>query len=135
VPVEINSAQWPVVFIKLDGLRTVADFEPWIHTFDELYTRKERFSIVTYLKSYASSPEVIGRMGRWWRETEPLIKQYWVSNAVVTSSAGVRFLMSAVYLVKPLPIPNRVCTSPDEAIGFTRAQWPRRLPSEISWPF
>ena len=135
MPVEINSSQWPVVFIKLDGLRTVDDFEPWIHAFDRLYERKERFSIVTYLKTYASSPEVIGRVGRWWRETEPLIKQYWVSNAVVTSSAGLRFLMSAVYLVKPLPIPNRVCASADEAIGFTRAQWPKMLPGALEWPF
>jgi hypothetical protein len=135
-PIEIVTDQWPVVFIKIDGEQTTADFEAYIAAFNQMYAREQPFSIVTWVKKYNAKTEIVARVGKWFKETEPLIRKYWVSNAMVSPSAGFRFLLSAVYLVKPLPISSRVCATPDEAMQFTRASWhDKKLPSSVHWPF
>jgi hypothetical protein len=133
---EFNIDQWPVVFLKLDGQQTAADMEKYISSFNALYERKQPFSVVAYLKAYSADTGIVTRIGKWFKETEPMIKQYWVSNAMVTRSAGFRFLLSALYLVKPLPIPSRVCATPDEAVAFTKAQWTvRGGHTSVHWPY
>jgi hypothetical protein len=134
--IEIFTDQWPVVFIRVDGEQTTADFEAYIAAFNQIYERQLPFSIVTWVKKYSARSEIIARVGKWFKETEPLIRKYWVSNAMVSGSAGFRFLLSAVYLVKPLPISSRVCATPDEALTFTRTRWADRgLPATLHWPF
>ncbi len=134
--IEIATDQWPVVFIKIDGEQTTADFEEYIAAFNRIYERQGRFSICTWVKHYKSRTEIVARVGKWFKETEPLIKKYWVSNAMVSHSAGFRFLLSAVYLVKPLPIASRVCATPEEALAFTRSAWTgSTLPAGLRWPF
>jgi hypothetical protein len=134
--IEIVTEQWPIVFIKIDGETTTADFEAYIAAFNKMYEKQQPFSIVTYLKKYNAKTEIVARVGKWFRETEPLIKRYWVSNAMVSHSAGFRFLLSAVYLVKPLPISSKVCATPEEAVAFTKASWTgRHLPQNVHWPW
>jgi hypothetical protein len=134
--IEILTDQWPVVFIKIDGEQSIADFEAYIAAFNQMYDKQQQFSIITWVKKYKSQTELAARVGRWFKETEPLIKKYWVSNAMVSPSAGFRFLLSAVYLIKPLPISSRVCATPDEALAFTKAAWTgRNLPPGVRWPF
>ncbi len=55
---------------------------------------------------------------------------------MVSPSPGFRFVVSAVYLIKPLPIPSTVCATKEEAISFTRRNW-KSPPSlgALSWPF
>jgi serine/threonine-protein kinase len=134
--IEINTDQWPACFIKIDGDHSLADYEQYIATFERLYKRGERFAVVTYLKRYAVRREIVARMGRWFRETEPLIHRYWASNAIVSPSGGFRFVLGTVYLIKPLPVPNRVFATPDEALDFIRTTWPG--PGKLTtlrWPF
>jgi hypothetical protein len=136
--IDIVLVQFPIVFIKIDGDQTPEDFEEYIGAFNKLYEKQQPFSIVTYLKKYSANTGTIARIGKWFKETEPLIKKYWVSNAMVSPSAGFRFLLGAVYLVKPLPTANRVCATAEEAVAFTKATWKgRNLPTNItvSWPF
>jgi hypothetical protein len=134
--IEILTDQWPVVFIKIDGEHTVADFEAYIAAFNKIYEKQQPFSIVTWVKKYSAKTEIVARVGKWFKETEPLIRKYWVSNAIVSPSAGFRFLLSAVYLVKPLPISSSVYATPEEAVAFTRASWAgRTLTATVHWPF
>ena len=132
--IELRDDQWPVCFIRIDGEQSMHDYESYINAFNKLYERKEPFAIVSFVKSYRARGEIIKRTGRWFKETEPLIKKYWVSNAMYASSPGFRFILSAVYLIKPLPIANKVCASPEEAIEFTRTKWAGKL-RPLTWPF
>jgi hypothetical protein len=134
--IEILTEQWPVVFIKIDGEPTIDDFHAYILSFNQMYEKEQQFSIVTWVKKYKTNTGIVAQIGKWFKETEPLMKKYWVSNAMVSPSAGFRFLLSAVYLVKPLPISSRVCATPAEAVEFTRANWNgRALPPSLHWPF
>jgi hypothetical protein len=134
--IEIVTDQWPACFIKIDGEPTLADFEGYIAAFHGLYERDERFCIVSHIKRYKTNGEIIARVGRWFQQTEPLIKKYWSSNAMVSHSPGFRFVLSAVYLIKPLPVPNCVCSTPDEALAFTHKSWRGAAPLPmLRWPF
>jgi hypothetical protein len=134
--IEILTEQWPVIFIKIDGEQTIADFEAYIDTFNRFYEKETPFSIVTLVRKYSANPHIVSRVGRWFKDTESLITKHWISNAMVSQSAGFRFVLSAVYLIKPLPIPSRVCATPDEALAFTRASWMSRgLTVAPRWPF
>jgi hypothetical protein len=135
MPIEIRTDQWPVCFVKIDGEQTLPEFEGYIAAFDRLYGRGERFAIVSYLQRYGRSRDIIARVGRWFKETEPLIARYWSSNAMVTSSPGFRFVVSAVYLIKPLPVPSRVVATPEEALEFTRTHWRGKPLPPVRWPF
>jgi hypothetical protein len=134
VPIELRDDQWPVCFIQIDGDQTIPEYERYIESFNRLYDRKQSFAVVSYIKSYRANTHIVKRTGSWFKETEPLIKKYWVSNAIFSSSPGFRFLLGAVYLIKPLPIANKVCASADEAIAFTRDNWSGKLPP-LHWPF
>jgi hypothetical protein len=136
--IELNVKQWPVCFIHLEGDQTEAEFEQYIAAFNRFYERRELFSIVSHLKSYRSNPQLVARTGRWFKDTEPLIRKYWLCNAMVSQSAGFRFLLSAVFLVKPLAIPYRVCSTGDDALSFTRDEWRKRglaPPPSLHWPY
>jgi hypothetical protein len=134
--IEIFTDQWPAVFCKIDGEQTLADFEGYIAAFERMYERSERFAVITYLKHYTVKADIIARVGRWFRETEPLFHKYLSSNAMVSPSSGFRFVLSSVYLIKPLPVPSIVCATPEEAVSFTRTHW--RSPGSLGpmrWPF
>jgi hypothetical protein len=137
--IEIDTGQWPICFIRIDGDQTLEDYERYIATFDGFYARQQPFAVVTQLKRYGTNREIVARTGRWFKETEPLIKKYWVSNAMVSQSTSFRFILSAVFLVKPLPIPYLVAATTDEALSFTRKHWSGRglptLDSSLRWPF
>jgi hypothetical protein len=130
VAITLVTSEWPVCFVRIDGDQTLAEYEKYVGEFNRLYERQQPFAIVTRILSYRSNREIIARTGRWFKETEPLIQKYWVSNAMVSESTGFRFLLSAVFLIKPLPIPYAVTSTVDEAMRFTRAKWQARgLPS------
>src|SRR5436309_1564719 len=77
---EFNVDQWPVCFLRMEGEQTEDEFEGYIGAFNRFYERRELFSIVTQLKSYRSNPRIVARTGRWFKDTEPLIRKYWLSN-------------------------------------------------------
>jgi hypothetical protein len=134
--IEINTDQWPVCFVKIDGEQTIEDFDGYIAAFNRFYERREPFAIVTFLKRYKAQTELVAKVGKWFKETEPLIAKYWVSNAMVSLSGGFRFLLSAVFLIRKPPNLYKVCASPDEALAFTRVSWKGKpLPSTLHWPW
>jgi hypothetical protein len=136
--IELNITQWPVCFVHISGSPTPTEYERHIAEFNRLYERRAPFSVVTWLQSYRSDPAIVRRTGRWFAETDSLIREFWVSNAVLSQSAGFRFLLSAVFLIKPLAAANKVCASPAETLEFTRQTWRERhlvLPNSLRWPF
>ena len=72
--IELRDEQWPVCFIRIDGEQSMFDYEKYIDSFNRLYDRKEPFAVVSFVKSYRARGEIIKRTGRWFKETEPLIK-------------------------------------------------------------
>jgi hypothetical protein len=126
-----------VVFSKFDGEQTAEDVENYIRHYSAIHARKKPYVGINWMKRYARNRDTTERMGRWIKETESLTRELCVGAAII-ASPGFRFVLSAVFLVKPMVCPYVVCGSFDEASRFVRREAQKRrlvLPKIVSpWP-
>ncbi len=72
------------------------------------------------------------------KETEANVRAYCIGTGIVTQSLGFRFLLSAIFVVKPLACSYEVCGSFDKALGFIRhvsASRGLKLPDRVTCPW
>ena len=126
--IDVNLEQWPVVFAKFDGKQSIEDMKAYIDEMSAVYRRQEPFVAVTWLKRYASGPDQVSMFGRWMMETEQKARDYSLAACIVTQSHGFRFVLSALFLIRPLPVPYIVTGTFAEALFFARGEaWRRGL--------
>lgn len=119
--------QWPYVFTRFDGVQTLAELDSYIGRMDvEVHRRKQPYVGVTYLKQYSRDKEVVERMQKWMAETRTFTRDYCVAIAMVNSSTGFRFLLSAIFVIQRMPCPYEVCGTLDEALAFVQKQANKR---------
>ncbi len=119
--------QWPYVFTRFDGVQTLPELDAYIARMDaEVHRRKQPYVGVTYLKKYSRDKQVVERMQKWVAATETFTREHCVAIAMVNSSAGFRFLLSAIFLIQSMPCPYEVCASFADAIAFVDKQAARR---------
>ena len=119
--------QWPYVFTRFDGAQTSADLDKYIARMDaEVHARKQPYVDVTFLKKYNRDKETVERMRKWIAETEHFTRERCLAIAMVNSSAGFRFVLSAIFVIQPMPCPYDVCGSFDEAVAFVQKEAGKR---------
>lgn len=119
--------QWPYVFTRFDGVQTLADLDAYIARMErEVHKRKQPYLGVTYLKKYSRDKEVVERMQKWMAATKSFTRDYCVAIAMINSSTGFRFLLSAIFLVQSMPCPYEVCGTYAEAIAFVDKEADKR---------
>jgi len=134
----LATEQWPVVFAKLDGEQTVADLQAHFAEFEAVLGRKQRFAQITWLKSYSRDPELNKTTAKWFKQREKAMKETCVGVAHISSSLGFRFVLSTVFLLKPLPVPYTVSPSFADAMEFVRGQASKyglALPADVKRPW
>jgi len=127
-----------VVFSKFDGEQTAAEVESYIRRFDAIHACGRPYVGITWIKGYSRDKFMTERMGRWLKETESLTRHLCAGAAIINSSAAFRFVLSAVFLIKPMVCPYMVCGSFADAEAFVRAQAPNRhivLPPTLRCPW
>ena len=130
--------QWPVVFSRFDGDQTVADIDAYMTHVQELHQRKQLYVNISWMKEYTRGRAQLTAMGNWVKKVDAGTRAYCVASAIVTESIGFRFLLSTVFLVRPLRIPYLVSASVKEAIEFCRQEALKRqlmLPPDIRVPW
>lgn len=123
---EVDTGNWPIVLVKLDGQQTMADCDGFIAAMDALHARKQPYVSISWMRRYSNDRAQVQRVARWMKETAPLTKELCVANGIVTQSLGFRFLLSSIFLIRPMPCPYQVCASFEEASTFVREQAMRR---------
>ena len=73
------------------------------------------------------------------RQAEQHTRTYCIATAMVTQSMGFRFVLSSVFLLRPLVTPYTVCGTVAEALAFVQREARKRempLPATITnpWP-
>jgi hypothetical protein len=131
--------QWPYVFTRFDGVQTLADLDAYIARMErEVHQRKQPYLGVTYLKKYSRDKEVVARMQKWMAATKSFTRDYCVAIAMINSSTGFRFLLSAIFVIQSMPCPYEVCATYSEAIAFVDKQADKRglphKPPKPPWP-
>jgi hypothetical protein len=114
-----------VVFSKFDGEQTAAEVEAYIRRFSAIHARGKPYVGINWMKRYARNRDTTERMGRWMKETESVTRELCVAAAIVASPA-FRFVLSAVFLIKPMVCPYLVCGSFAEASRFVRGEASKR---------
>jgi len=119
--------QWPYVFTRFDGTQTLAELDAYIARMDvEVHRRRQPYVGVTYLKQYNRDKPVVERMQKWMAATDSFTREHCVAIAMVNSSAGFRFLLSAIFLIQSMPCPYDVCGTFAEALTFVRKHATKR---------
>jgi hypothetical protein len=138
MPIDLSFDQWPFVFTKFDGQLTQAELEAYIKRMETVHARKERYVGISYIKRYAREKSQIERIARWIKETENFTREYCMATGMVNTSTGFRFLLSGIFLIKPMPCPYSVCGTFADAVSFVRGEASQRglpLPPVVKKPW
>jgi hypothetical protein len=138
VSIEIDISQPGVVFSRFDGEQTAEDLERYIAAWSAVHTRGQPWVGINYMRRYARNKAITERMGRWLKDTEAVTRRLCLGAAIICTSPAFRFILGAVFLVKPMPCPYVVSASTGEAIGFVReraAAGGLTLPSTLALPW
>ncbi len=119
-PIVVNIDQWPVVQAVWDGEQSDADIDAYIRDTLACYARRQPFVTITWMKKYSATSEHRRRIAELMKQTEGEVKNFSVCSAIIAPSAGFRFVLSTVLLLKPMATPYKVCASFQEALPFVR---------------
>jgi hypothetical protein len=114
--------QWPFVFTRFDAEQSIEELEAYIRKMDSVHARRDRYVGVTFLKRYSRDRPQLERIARWLKETDQFTREFCVGVGMVNNSVGFRFLLSTIFLIKPMPCPYQVCATFDDAVAFVRRQ-------------
>jgi len=118
--VEINSDYWPMLLVKFDGEQTMRDVDYFIREMAAAHARKQPYASISLMRKYSSERAQVQKVAQWMKATADETKKWCVGNGIVSQSLGFRFLLSSIFLVKPMPCPYQVCSSFDEALAWVR---------------
>ena len=136
--IEVVLDQWPVVFTKFDGDQTLEDLASLKRTVDAMHERKQRYVAVNWMRRYGRGHLQLRRAGEMIKETEAGTRDYCMAFAMVADSVGFRFLLSTVFLIRPLPAPYIVSATVPEALAFCVREAQKhglKLPRDVRWPW
>jgi len=118
--IDIDTSLPGVVFSRFDGEQTLADLERYIAHYNEVHKAGKPYIGINWMKRYTRDRELARRMGQWMKDTDAITRELVRGAAIITASTTFRFLLSSVFLVKPMNCPYTVCASLDEADRFLR---------------
>jgi hypothetical protein len=137
MPIQVDEIAG-VVFTKFEGEQSAADWEAYIRRYDSIHARGLPYVGINWMKSYSRDRAITQRVGRWLKETETLTEVLCAGSALINTSAAFRFVLSAVFLIKPLVCPYQVCGTFAEAEAFARKVAPQKrivLPPRLKCPW
>jgi hypothetical protein len=118
--VEVSTKHWPLLLVKFDGEQNMRDVDYFISEMAAAHARKEPYASISLMRKYSHERSQVQRVANWMKETADATRQYCVGTGIVSQSLGFRFLLTSIFLVKPMPCPYQVCSSFDEAFSWVR---------------
>jgi hypothetical protein len=113
--VEVSTKYWPLLLVKFDGQQTMDDVDYFIREMNAVHARNAPYASISLMRKYSSERVQVQKVAHWMKATAEATRQMCVGTGIVSQSLGFRFLLSSIFLVKPMPCPYQVCSSFDEA--------------------
>jgi hypothetical protein len=136
--ITLDLTHLPIVLTKFDGEQTMADVEEYIARMGAVHERRQPYLGLTWMRRYARAADQTARIARWMKDTDAVTRECCAGAAMITQSAGFRFALAAIFLIKPMPCPYLVCGTWPEALKYVQAQarqWNVALPElACPWP-
>jgi hypothetical protein len=124
--VEVSTAHFPVVLVKFDADQTMADCERFMAEMDAIHRRKQPYLSISYMRKYNTDRVQVRRVAEWMKANADKTREFCVATGIVTQSLGFRFLLSSIFLIRPMPCPYQVCSSFAQAVAFVRTEAEKR---------
>jgi hypothetical protein len=120
--VEVSTDYWPVLLVKFDGHQTMDDTDYFIREMDAVHARKELYASISLMRKYSTERVHVHKFANWMKQTADAPRDYCVGNGIISQSVGFRFLLSSIFLIKPMPCPYQVFSHFNEAFAWVREQ-------------
>jgi hypothetical protein len=124
--VDVVIDHWPLVLVKFDANQTMADCDRFIDAMESIHRRKQPYASISWMRKYNTDREQVQRVAEWMKSSAEDTRKWCIGTGIVTQSLGFRFLLSSIFLVKPLVCPYQVCRSFNEAWQFVSAEGQKR---------
>ncbi len=116
--IDIDTSMSGIVFSRFDGEQTASDLERYIDKYNAVLAAGKPYIGINWMKRYSRDRDLARRMGQWMKDTDAVTKELVCGAAIITASGAFRFLLSSVFLIKPMSCPYTVCASLEEAARF-----------------
>ena len=116
MPVRIDEAAWPLVIVHFDGTPTDEEFAAYLGHFDGVLARQTPYAVIIDASRGATAPFAQRRQqAEWLKRHKDDLKQYCRGSAFVLASMAMRAVLSTIFLLSPLPVPQQVCATLEDA--------------------
>jgi hypothetical protein len=116
--IDSDLRHWPLVFSRFDGKQTVEEVDGYFASMAAVHARKKPWVSIVFMNDYTRDPRVLRRVAQGMKLTDEAVRLYCLGVAMVSASAGFRFMLSSVFLLQPMACPYTVCGTLDEAQKF-----------------
>ncbi|MEW5851197.1 MAG: hypothetical protein AB2A00_20585 [Myxococcota bacterium] len=114
--IQVDLTFWPLVVQRVGTTFLVEDMHAYIKELDALMARRDRFASVVLVKQKGTMDRaVIGMYGDWVKKNTVDMKNYYLGCAFVFPGEVFRFILSAILLAAPAPVPHAVFGKAEEA--------------------
>jgi len=138
VSISLDISQHPWVVCKFDGEQTLDELEAYIRQMDGVHALRKPYAGITWMKSYARTAAHRQRVGQWMKDCEEATRLYCLGAGIISPSATFRFVLSSVFLFRPMPCPYHVCGRFEDAVRFARDEAAKKRirlpPLKNPWP-
>lgn len=116
-----TSVQGPYVEIAISGVLSSADLAVLFATLDSARLNGP-FVVLTDATAMTSAPRPVVSQFVADLKTRPPMTDRWLADAVVVSSPGIRFVLSTVVMLAPMPLAVRAFEHRTEAVRWCTAE-------------
>ncbi|MBX3015572.1 MAG: hypothetical protein KF832_28885 [Caldilineaceae bacterium] len=134
--IQVDTTQWPIVYMQVDGLATVADVQEYNTAMETLLSHsrrhQERFGLVMLsdmsdeeYNSFKREKEAQRLSNAWLKANKSAIGEQCVGIAMVTKASGIMKLMKPVAkftLKRSMGAPGDIFFTREDATGWITKQ-------------
>jgi DNA-binding transcriptional regulator YbjK len=109
MPIHVDSHRLPLLHIRYDGPFSDQELGTYLSQLDDvLRTPGRKVAIIDLLTAVAPPASQRRAQAAWIERNEALLRQNFTATAIVTDSALIRGVVTAIFWVRPLPYPTQV---------------------------
>jgi len=115
----LDDKSWPICTMVFQGKPTDENFDSYLEEFGRHLGRPgKRVYLMDLSRASATSSKQRRKQAQFFKDYETLLGDRCLGNAIVTDSAIIRGIITAVNWIYPPPHPHKICKTHEEGLGI-----------------
>lgn len=121
---EFDTSDFPILLVRFTGeASTDQNFKEYLDQLDDIYLRKELFSIVFDATNAALPSLRHQKMQAYWlRDNKELVESYCKGTAYVILKPATRAILKLIFAIYPQPVPYKIVVTESDGRNWAKAQ-------------